>query len=84
MRYFIFRYENDYYPGVVQEIEKEEVLVSAMTKSGFKNYKWPKPQDVCWYNFDKIIKKIKVPRCVSIKKGLYNVPEMKIYEKYSD
>ena len=65
----LVQYERKLYPGVVVEVDGEEVFVDCMNSvsKGFTNISfWPQiHQDLYWYNHDKILAVIPQPICTN-------------------
>jgi hypothetical protein len=78
--YVIVAYDNDYYPGIIINICQEDTVrfqVKVMEKSRLFGCKWPKKDDISWYQFDDINKIISKPEIN--KRGQFIVPEMDKY-----
>lgn len=73
-------YEHAYYPAVVKKIKKDSAYISVMEKSGDKFWKWPKIEDIIWYETEDVKKKISAPQSAN-KRGSFKV-EMGVYETY--
>lgn len=73
--YVLAEYEENLYPGKVLQTLSDSVLISAMQKAGHNTWKWPKPEDVIWYNHSKIIDSINEPILIS-KTGIFRIPEL--------
>lgn len=58
--FVLVRYEGELYPGKIIDLEKEEVLISAMKKSA-SNWKWPSTPDQILYSMDEIVQKVDEP-----------------------
>ena len=71
-------YEGSYFPGVIVKLEKREIIVSCMTKSGPNSWKWPQREDICAYELDEIIQVINPPKQLT-NRGQYAVPEADKY-----
>ncbi|KAK7110778.1 hypothetical protein V1264_014599 [Littorina saxatilis] len=75
----LVQYERKPYPGVVVEVDGEEVYVDCMNAvgKGFTNtFFWPKTyQDLCWYDHDKILAVIPQPVRTSNAADQFSVDE---------
>ena len=65
-------YEEEYFPGVVTDIENNEAKVLTMQKCRC-GWKWPDPNDEIYYTMDNIIKQ--VPTLVN-NRGTYFAKEL--------
>lgn len=79
-KHVIFTYENEYFPGVILEIKKTQLLIKSMTMGSTESWKWPLKDDVLWYNREDILEVIAEPVSVN-KRGSYTVPEIDKYRK---
>lgn len=75
----IVRYEEEYFPGIINDTNAESALVSVMVMSG-KGWNWPSDNDEIWYSFNDIMRCIKPPQ-MSIEDGVFYVPEITEYKK---
>lgn len=73
--YVIIRYEENYWPGIVEKLAENGVEVSCMEKVG-KLWKWPSMKDVLQYEANDVVMKICKPKQVSKSRLLYSVPEL--------
>ena len=73
--YVLVEYDGNIYPGTVLRILDDSALISAMQKSGYNVWKWPKNADIIWYRHSKIIRTIEEPKQIS-KRGLFMIPEL--------
>lgn len=81
--YVIVKYENKYYPGIVEQMDENEIFVSAMCSSK-KQWKWPNPPDKLWYKIeDNVMAIINKPKTLSTR-GLYMVPEINKYQNVTN
>lgn len=76
--FVIFKYEGNYFPGQIQEIESDVLLIKSMEKLGI-HWRWPNREDVIWYRFSDVVSNIKPPGLMN-KRGIYLVPEMEHYK----
>lgn len=76
--YVIVIYENEYFPGRVENIDENQCEVSTMVLSSGNTFRWPEKTDKIWYNYDQVIAKIDDPVCVN-KRGFYKIKEMEKY-----
>lgn len=75
--FVIFLYDNVHYPGEVLKKKKQKCLIKSMEKSGLFQWKWPKCDDILWYNSDDVKEFIAEPEFS--KRGLCKIPEMEKY-----
>lgn len=78
--YVLVLYDGKYFPGEVAAIKKKEYFVSAMAKSGRKDWRWPDVKDQIWYNEKDVVEIISPPKNVN-SRGVFSVKEM---EKYNE
>ena len=78
--FVIVKYENELYPGVIEDFDEEGAFVSAMMKS-LTNWKWPVNKDVVFYPWEKVIGGINPPKMLS-KRGVFAVPELAKNDEY--
>ena len=65
-RHVVVMYQDVPYPGIVKDIDEQELLVSCMHKLGVNRYFWPRLlEDVCWYSYDKLLAIIPEPQHVT-------------------
>lgn len=46
-KYVIFVYEEEYFPGIIEEVKEQDYKISAMAMSGPLNWKCPNTSDMC-------------------------------------
>lgn len=75
----LVQYDRKPYPGVVEEVDGEEISVNCMNAvgKGFTNsFFWPQTyQDLCWYDHDKILAIIPEPVRKNNAAGHFSVDE---------
>ena len=71
----IVKYEGEYFPGTVENIDGDLYEISTMTFSTGNTFRWPKICDKIWYPKVSIKENIEVPALVN-SRGFYRVPEM--------
>lgn len=76
--YVIIKYEGEYFPGLIKNIDNNSYEVSTMVLSKGNSFRWPETPDQIWYDKDTIIEKIQEPQLFN-KRGFYKVPEMQKY-----
>lgn len=69
----LVQYDGNLYPGVVKAIEKGELKVSVMVRSGTR-YKWPQVEDAIFYKMKDVIRKLSPPVLMSAR-GTYEFCE---------
>lgn len=73
--FVIINYNDNYYPGVIENFNEEGATVSAMTKTPKDNWKWPSQKDELFYSWKDIVGGINPPKLLN-KRGFFVVPEM--------
>lgn len=76
--YVIIKYEGEYFPGLIKNIDDSRYEISTMVLSKGNTFRWPETPDQIWYGKEAIIEKIKEPQILN-KRGFYKVPEMNKY-----
>ncbi|XP_049947042.1 uncharacterized protein LOC126452454 [Schistocerca serialis cubense] len=76
-QYVIFKYEGEYFPGLITDVSDDGATISSMQKSK-KSWKWPMPRDEIKFEFDEIICTILPPKQIS-KRGLFSIPKLEGY-----
>ena len=59
------KYDDDMYPGIIQEVTETHVEVKCMHRIGVNRFFWPTREDVLWYLHDDIIRMIPPPTFVT-------------------
>lgn len=77
--FVIVKYEDEFFPGVINDTSPTSTLVSVMSMSG-SGWKWPDVEDEIWYTYENVIQLIKPPE-VSNSRGICCVPEIQKYRK---
>ncbi|KAG5898611.1 hypothetical protein JTB14_020987 [Gonioctena quinquepunctata] len=78
--YVVVCYDNQYYPGIIVELDEDDVRVKTMVKSGSTGWKWPTPDDVIWYSRSDLMEIIEQPNFAAVNKSVvFHVPEMQKY-----
>lgn len=75
--FVIIKYEEEYFPGVVNDTNTTSALVSVMAMSG-SNWNWPTEDDELWYPYEDIIELIRPPKFSKSNCAIL-VPEMAKY-----
>lgn len=70
----ILKYDKEFYPAKIVQIENDEFYCCAMTQS-CGNWKWPEKNDLLWYKPNDIFMKIQEPKQIN-SRGIYAVPEL--------
>lgn len=73
--YVIVRYEGEYFPGTVENIDGDLYEISTMIFSVGNTFRWPEQTDKIWYLKEAIEEKIAVPTLAN-SRGYYRIPEM--------
>lgn len=71
----LVKYDNVYYPGLVEEVVEQEYKVSVMVRSGPSRWKWPQPPDCVWYEKGNVLRKIMPPDVVA-SRGQFEFTEL--------
>ncbi|KAG5892712.1 hypothetical protein JTB14_002837 [Gonioctena quinquepunctata] len=66
--YVVVCYDNQYYPGIIVELDGDDVRVKAMVRSGPTGWKWPTPDDVIWYSRSDLMEIIEQPNFAAVNK----------------
>lgn len=74
--FVIVNYNDNFYPGVIENFDEAGATVSAMKKTTKENWKWPDQKDELFYSWDDILGGINPPKLLN-KRGFFVVPEMK-------
>ena len=61
----IVMYDDKPYPGLVLNVDTDDILVRCMHRVGQNRFYWPSTEDVCWYNKDQIVAVIPPPTSVT-------------------
>ena len=64
-RHVIVMYNEKPYPGLVLNVDTDDVSVRCMHRVGQNRFYWPSTEDVCWYNKDQIVAVIPPPTSVT-------------------
>lgn len=59
------RYDDDIYPGLIQEVNETHVEVKCMHQIGNNRFYWPQRHDILWYLHEDIIQIIPPPTSVT-------------------
>lgn len=76
--YVIIKYEGEYFPGMIKNIDNNSYEISTMVLSRGNTFRWPDTPDQIWYNREAIMEKIQEPKTVN-NRGFLKVPEMEKY-----
>ena len=63
--YVIIIYDGLPYPGVVVDVDFEDVKVQCMHRVGHNRFSWPGKKDICWHKYEDILAKIPPPTLVN-------------------
>ena len=58
-------YDGKPYPGIVVDVDEEDLKVKCMHRIGQSRFFWPLTDDLCWYKYDDILTKIPPPAPVT-------------------
>ena len=64
-QYCVTEYEGRPYAGIILAVGEMDVQISCMVAIGENRFFWPRREDVCWYDFDKVICIIPEPQNVT-------------------
>jgi hypothetical protein len=73
--FVIINYNENFYPGVIENFNEQGATVSAMMKTHKGNWKWPGQKDELFYSWEDIVGGINPPKLLN-KRGFFIVPEM--------
>lgn len=73
--YVIVKYEEEYFPGIIEDVDSALSEISTMIFSTENIYQWPENCDNICYQKYSIIEKISVLTLTN-RQGFYQVPEM--------
>lgn len=76
--YVIIKYEGEYFPGLIKNIDNNTYEISTMVLSRGNIFRWPDTPDQIWYNREAIMEKIQKPKTIN-NRGFFKVPEMEKY-----
>ncbi|XP_060568684.1 uncharacterized protein LOC132727272 [Ruditapes philippinarum] len=54
-RYVVVQYDGLPFPGVILDVDEDEIEVKAMHRVGNNRYFWPMIDDVLWYNKEQVL-----------------------------
>lgn len=74
----IIKYEGEYFPGLVENVQGNTFEISTMTFSVGNTFRWPEKPDKIWYHKSDVVESISKP-VLSNKRGFYCVKEMNKY-----
>lgn len=58
----VLNYDEQPYPGIIQEVENHNIKIKCMHRNGINKFFWPSPRDdIHWYSDDQVICFIPVP-----------------------
>lgn len=72
-----FLYDDHLYPGVLENIQTDGAVISAMQRS-VKAWRWPEKEDQLFYEWKDIVGSINPPHKIN-KRGFFSVPELISY-----
>lgn len=73
--YVVVNYEGARWPGQIQKTDGEGAYIKCMSRCGMA-WKWPEKEDCIFYSWRNVLFSIKIPKRISTKRELYNVPEL--------
>ena len=59
--YCVVFYDNKPYPGIIQDVDKDEVEVKTMHSIGRNRFFWPMLDDILWYSQSQIVTHLDKP-----------------------
>ncbi|XP_058628776.1 uncharacterized protein LOC131538729 [Onychostoma macrolepis] len=77
------KYDDDIYPGIIQEVTETHVEVKCMHRIGVNRFFWPTRDDVLWYLHDDIIRMIPPPTFVTSRRDHVEI-DRDIWSKISE
>jgi hypothetical protein len=60
-RYCVVTYDEEFFPGVVLDVDDECALVKVMHKIGINRYFWPLMDDTLWYKQEHVVTMLQNP-----------------------
>ncbi|GAA6073295.1 uncharacterized protein LOC124051031, partial [Tachysurus ichikawai] len=54
-KWFMLKYDNDLYAGIIMETDETHALVKCMHRVGVNRFFWPRKDDLLWYLFDDVL-----------------------------
>ncbi|KAL4230325.1 hypothetical protein ACF0H5_010708 [Mactra antiquata] len=55
-KHVVVLYDGLPYPGVVKDVDENDIEVKVMHKAGVNRYYWPSPlEDICWYEKENVL-----------------------------
>jgi hypothetical protein len=64
-KFVIVQYDSKFYPGLVTDIDENDVQIKCMHKIGDNRFFWPHRDDVCWYAASEVKAVIPEPQKVT-------------------
>ncbi|KAK0133284.1 hypothetical protein N1851_031198 [Merluccius polli] len=64
-KWCVVRYQDDIYPGIIQDIMETHVQVKCMSNIGVNRFFWPLKDDLLWYLFEDVLRIIPPPKAVT-------------------
>jgi len=57
----VVRYDDQAYPGVIEDVDEDSVQVRAMHSSEANHFYWPMIEDLCWYRKEHVVTLLQKP-----------------------
>lgn len=73
--FVVVSYQDDFYPGMIENLNDNGATVSAMVKTSKGNWKWPEIKDELYYYWEDIVGSINPPQKIN-RRGMFLVPEL--------
>lgn len=65
-RWCMVKYDDDHYPGIIINVEDDNIQVNCMHRNGINKFFWPGPRkDISWYADNQIVCLIKEPQALN-------------------
>ncbi|KAK6168704.1 hypothetical protein SNE40_020096 [Patella caerulea] len=77
-KWCLVNYYGYLYPGIINDVDDEEIEVTAMSSAGRNRYFWPRMEDRIWYSLDKFLALIPEPQPIT---GRHFQVDHEIFEK---
>ena len=83
-KWCVVSYDQKPYPGIIENVDEDEIEVKVMHNIGPNRYFWPRMDDILWYDLLHVVSLIPEPqyatkRHVAIERRLWETIEMELY-----
>ena len=83
-KWCVVSYDQKPYPGIIENVDEDEIEVKVMHNIGPNRYFWPRMDDILWYDLLHVVSLIPEPqyvtkRHVAIERRLWEKIEMELY-----